>query len=60
MSKKIVKSISVDPTFYTKVEKLATDNRVPVSVIVEEALKQAIEGINSLVLENILKRANNG
>lgn len=56
MAKKVVKSISVDPQFYRGIEELAHDNRIPVSVIVEEALKEAIKGEKSIVIANILAR----
>ena len=56
MSKKVVKSISVDPVFYSKIEELAKKHRLANSVIIEEALRECILDERSSILDNILGR----
>lgn len=60
MAKKVVKSISADPIFYAKVEELAKKHRLPTSIVIEEALKEVIDGEKSSILDHILGRKEHG
>lgn len=56
MSKKVVKSISTDPIFYSELETISKENRITVSALIDEALKQVFKGEKSVIIANILSR----